>query len=88
MKKPTLETMTLREKIAQTCLVRQSDLLMYPETNYGTLRYPYIHYNFMDECPIFVNGYNATPDTQEAFVAAIYGEIPFLGKSPIDLNMD
>jgi len=38
MKKPTLETMTLREKIAQTCLVRQSDLLMYPETNYGTLR--------------------------------------------------
>ena len=38
MKKPCLEKMTLREKIAQTCLVRQSDLLMYPETNYGTLR--------------------------------------------------
>ena len=53
-----------------------------------SLGYPYIHYNFMDECPIFVNGYNATPDTQEAFVAAIYGEIPFLGKSPVDLNMD
>ena len=49
---------------------------------------PFIHYNFMDDCPIFVNGYNATPDTQEAFVSAIYGEIPFQGKSPVDLNMD
>ncbi|MBR2432170.1 MAG: glycoside hydrolase family 3 protein [Clostridia bacterium] len=53
-----------------------------------SLGYPYIHYNFMDECPVFVNGYNATPDTQEAFVAAIYGEIPFTGKSPVDLNMN
>ena len=53
-----------------------------------SLGYPFIHYNFMDECPIFVNGYNATPDTQQAFVSAIYGEIPFLGKSPVDLNMD
>ena len=53
-----------------------------------SLGYPYIHYNFMDECPVFVNGYNPTPDTQEAFVSAIYGEIPFLGKSPVDLNMD
>ena len=53
-----------------------------------SLGYPYIHYNFMDECPVFVNGYNATPDTQEAFVSGIYGEIPFLGKSPVDLNMD
>jgi hypothetical protein len=42
----------------------------------------------MANCPVFVNGYNPTTDTQEAFVAAIYGEIPFQGKSPVDLNMD
>ena len=53
-----------------------------------SLGYPYIHYNFMDYCPIFVNGYNPTPDTQKAFVSAIYGEIPFQGKSPVDLNMN
>ncbi|MBR5139634.1 MAG: hypothetical protein IKV16_01140, partial [Clostridia bacterium] len=38
MKKPCIEKMTLREKIAQTCLVRQSDLLMYPDDNYATVR--------------------------------------------------
>ena len=53
-----------------------------------SLGYPFIHYNFMDECPVFVNGYNATPDTQEAFVSALYGEIPFVGKSPVDLTTD
>lgn len=53
-----------------------------------SLGYPYIHYNFMDYCPVFVNGYNPTPYTQKAFVSAIYGEIPFLGKSPVDLNME
>lgn len=53
-----------------------------------SLGYPFIHYDFMDECPTFVNGYNATPETQEAFVAAIYGEIPFCGKSPVDLSVE
>lgn len=53
-----------------------------------SLGYPYIHYDFMDECPTFVNGYNPTPETQEAFVSAIYGEIPFCGKTPVDLNME
>ena len=53
-----------------------------------SLGYPYIHYDYMDYCPVFVNGYNPTPSTQEAFVSAIYGEIPFVGKSPVDLNMD
>ncbi len=53
-----------------------------------SLGYPFIHYNFMDECPTFVNGYNPTPETQEAFVSAIYGEVPFVGVSPVDLNME
>ena len=38
MKKPSIENMTLREKIAQTCLVRQSDLLMYADTGYREIR--------------------------------------------------
>ena len=50
--------------------------------------YPFIHYEFMDECPAFVNGYNATAETMEAFVSAIYGEIPFVGKSPVDLEVE
>jgi len=53
-----------------------------------SLGYPHIHYDFMVDCPVFVNGYNRTAETQEAFVSAIYGEIPFLGKSPVKIELD
>ena len=54
----------------------------------ASLGYPYIHYEFMDDAPAFVNCYKATPQIQEALVEAIYGEIPFKGVSPVNLNMD
>ncbi|MBE6934739.1 MAG: glycoside hydrolase family 3 protein [Ruminococcaceae bacterium] len=38
MKKPTLNELTLREKIAQMMIVRLSDIIMEPETNYTSIR--------------------------------------------------
>ena len=41
MKKPELKDLTLREKIAQTLLVRQCDLLLHAENDYMTAREPH-----------------------------------------------
>ncbi len=38
MKKPELTDLTLREKVAQLMIVRLSDILMEPETNYTSIR--------------------------------------------------
>lgn len=38
MKKPQLKDLTLREKVAQLMIVRFSDILMEPETNYTSIR--------------------------------------------------
>ena len=38
MKKPALNELTLREKIAQLMIVRFSDIIMEPETNYTSIR--------------------------------------------------
>lgn len=38
MKKPALKDLTLREKVAQMMIVRFSDILMEPETNYTSIR--------------------------------------------------
>ena len=54
----------------------------------ASIGYPYIHYFFMDDAPAFINCYKETPQIQEALVEAIYGEIPFRGISPVELNMD
>ena len=48
--------------------------------------YPYIHYDSMAAANTFVNLYSYDKETLEAFVAAIYGEIPFCGKSPVDIE--
>lgn len=40
MKMPDINKMTLREKIAQTMIVRQSDLLLRADKAYGELRQP------------------------------------------------
>ena len=51
-----------------------------------SLGYPHIHYDFMDDAIMFVNAYNASEETQKAFVKGVYGEIPFAGKSPVILD--
>ena len=51
-----------------------------------SMGYPYIYYDFMGNSPICINAYTDTENVMEAFVAAIFGEIPMEGKSPVDLN--
>ncbi len=51
-----------------------------------SLGYPHIMYNFMDDAHTFVNAYNLAPETQKAFVKGIFGDIPFVGKSPVELD--
>ena len=51
-----------------------------------SLGYPYLHYDVMSGADTFVNIYSDAPIVQKAFVKALYGEIPFEGKSPVDLT--
>ena len=48
--------------------------------------YPYIHYDTMDNVDTFINAYNPQPETMEAFVEAILGEIEIVGKTPVLLE--
>ena len=48
--------------------------------------YPHVHYDFMDDALIFVNAYTTAGAMQRAFVKGIFGEIPFVGKSPVELD--
>ena len=52
---------------------------------YG-MGYPHIHYNFMPDANIFVNSYTTAPEMQKAFVKGIFGEIPFVGRTPVKLD--
>ncbi len=51
-----------------------------------SLGYPHIMHNFMDDAHTFVNAYNLSPETQKAFVKGVFGDIPFVGKSPVELD--
>ncbi len=48
--------------------------------------YPYVHYNIMDGANTFVNAYSNSREQMEAFVEALYGEIPMAGVSPVYLE--
>ncbi len=45
--------------------------------------YPYIHYDTMENADTFINAYCTAPESMEAFVEAIFGEIEIVGKSPV-----
>ena len=51
-----------------------------------SLGYPHIMYNFMDDAHMFINAYNLSPEMQKAIVKGIFGDIPFVGKSPVELD--
>jgi beta-N-acetylhexosaminidase len=57
----------------------------YLPTVYVSLGTPFLLYH-MPECQTFVNGYAAVPPVQAAVVAALLGDIPFVGKSPVDAS--
>jgi len=40
----------------------------------------------MDDAFVFANLYSLSPEMQKAFVKGIFGDIKFVGKSPIDLD--
>ncbi|WP_037082670.1 glycoside hydrolase family 3 protein [Neorhizobium vignae] len=60
-------------------------LWAYLPTVYVSLGTPFLLYH-MPECKTFVNGYAAVPPVQQALVKALIGEIPFAGKSPVDVS--
>ena len=51
-----------------------------------SLGYPHIMYNFLDDAHMFINGYNLSPEMQKAIVKGIFGDIKFVGKSPVELD--
>ena len=51
-----------------------------------SMGYPYLHFDMMTGARTFINTYSNSPECQKAFVSAIYGEIPFDGISPFDVE--
>lgn len=48
--------------------------------------YSHIHHDFMEDANVFINAYSTAPAMQKAFVKAVFGEIPLVGKSPVVLD--
>lgn len=51
-----------------------------------SMGYPYLHIDVMGGADTFVNIYSPDAEAQRAFVRGIYGEIPFVGTSPVDVE--
>lgn len=49
---------------------------------------PFMYFDFYSNFPAFINAYNNSDETQQAVVAAMYGEIDFCGKEPFKLIPD
>lgn len=47
---------------------------------------PYLAHDIMENADAFVNLYGKCPVLMQAFVEGIFGEIPFVGKSPVNLK--
>ena len=50
-----------------------------------SLGYPYLHFDVMGGANTFLNLYSPDPEALRAFVKGLYGEIPFVGTSPVDI---
>ena len=48
--------------------------------------YPYLHFDCMTAAGTFINAYSIDDNTLTGLVKALYGEIPFVGKSPVDIK--
>ena len=44
----------------------------------------YVYYDFYENMKMFAHAFSATPQSQEAFVDAIFGDIPFAGEMPYE----
>lgn len=47
---------------------------------------PYLANGIMSGADVFVNLYGRAPALMDAFVAALFGEIPFAGKTPVNMK--
>lgn len=64
----------------------QNALRYGPEKSVGIgLGSPFMYYDFYSAFPAYINAYNFNTELIEATVAAMYGEIPFLGGEPFQL---
>lgn len=50
-----------------------------------SMGHPYLHYDYMEGVDTFINAYDMSAEMMEVFVEAIFGEIPLVGKSPVNL---
>ncbi len=46
---------------------------------------PYLFKKYYKHIETYINAYSSTEESLEAFVKCIFGEIPFVGKSPVEL---
>ena len=53
-----------------------------------SLGYPHMHFEILGNADTFINTYGRSPELMEAFVAGIFGEIPIVGNSPVQLYPD
>ncbi len=51
-----------------------------------SMGYPYVHFDVMENARTFVNTYSLNEKSIRALVRAMYGEIPFEGVSPVNLD--
>ena len=51
-----------------------------------SLGYPFIHIDAMAGANTFINAYSNDEQTMLSLVKGLYGEIPFVGKSPVDVE--
>lgn len=50
--------------------------------------YPHLHFEIMGNSDTFINAYGTAPELMESFVEAIFGEIPIVGESTVELYPD
>lgn len=53
-----------------------------------SMGYPHLHFEIMGNAETFINTYGKSPELMEAFVEAVFGEIPIIGESPVQLYPD
>ncbi len=53
-----------------------------------SMGYPHLHFEIMGNAETFINTYGKSPELMEAFVEAVFGEIPIVGESPVQLYPD
>ncbi len=53
-----------------------------------SMGYPHMHFEIMGNADTFINTYGTAPELMEAFVEGIFGEIPIVGNSPVQLYPD